>query len=270
MSENFPNDFVDFLVEPSRYRVSTDWKKGLVGWRIVLADDSWRELLNGNIEENFADFNICALPVAGASTIKMDDLEFLRDNDTQNTVIFEPRKQLESEVCIPRIKYSFSELSLKIELSLENISVFPIYWCPVIRVGLQLPWHKNSSLDQYTLCSRSKKRLTLNTDNVSLGSGKCPERLSLAGLEDNNILAITGIQDPKVAISTKNDEESVYVTLCGKYPNAHLGLRKTSDECCTELICMPNLPNTNAGDFSHHICVASKESAKFVIELSVF
>ncbi|MDE6432243.1 MAG: hypothetical protein K2L13_02500 [Opitutales bacterium] len=258
-----------FTVGPSQYHLLNDGTGTLAKWRIVLADDSWRELLNVRSNNVIADFNIRALPMIGLPKEQMEHLRFKQAERSTNSIVFELDNHDLCRTCIPRIKYVFSDLSFKIDLQLENISAFPIYWCPIIRLGLHLPWHENLSLDQYSLCSKSKKRLTLNRDYVILNSGKCPERLSLAGLEDGDVLAVSGIQDPKISINTKNEEESVRIALGGKYQNAYIGLQKTNNEYCTELLCMLDLPSDDDGDLSRCKCVTSEKSGDFSIELSV-
>lgn len=256
-----------FTIGPSEYRLFSRGGDDFVDWRIILADDSCRKLLREHPTNH--KFNICALPIVGLSAEQMENFSFVRVDHGENFVTFESASQ---NVCISRVRYQFFDLSFRVKLQLENLSNFPIYWCPAINLGLHLPWHENLSLDQYSIHSKSKRKLILNDDYAVLSSNKCPDRLSLAELEEksNNTLAITGMQDPKIAISTKNEEESVHVTLCGKHPDAYIGLHKTNDPYCTELRCMLDLPVEDAGDFSHYKCVASKKVGEFEIELSVF
>ncbi len=267
MSDILSENLNIFTVGPSHYRFAKD---RIVDWKIVLADNSCREVLNNESGGTICDFNVRALPIVGLPDIDTQNVALKKSNITSHSVTFELDDIDLCRICFPRIKYTFSDLSFKLEMELNNISTFPIYWCPIIRFQLHLPWHKTLSLDQYAIYSKSKKKLILNNEYTVLESGKCPERVQLVNMDSGNIIAITNIQDPKITITTKNEEELLYVTLGGKYPNACLGLHKTDTEYCTELLCMLDLPNSDdSTDFSHYKCVASKQVSNFVIELSV-
>lgn len=261
----------EFNVGPSKYRISQNGTN-VLDWRIILADNSWRRvILNTDLSaEQSYMFNVHALPIVGLASSWAEDVVFVRYHSDENSLTFGPKDTDSCHVCVPKISYHLSDLSFKIKMILDNLSTFPIYWCPVMQVRLYLPWHAFLSLDQYSLKSKAKKKISLSDDYVILESSKCLEKLQLTDIE-NNILAVTGFQDPKLSITTKNEEESIYITFSGKNPNACLGLKKTLIKNCTKLLCMADLPNTDdSSDWSRYKCIQSGQSDEFSIELSVF
>ncbi len=259
-------------VGPSRYRILNDGSANVVEWEIVLADNSCHKILNYNLNNSISGFhfNVRALPIVGLSAMSLDDLFFTMSECSCESTVFELSQSDLCNICLPNIRYSFYDLSLRVEMSLKNVSVFPIYWCPVIMLNLHLPWHKNLSLDQYVIHSKAKKKLVLNKEYTILESGRCSDKLPLRELDSGIIAAISNIQDPRVAITTKNEEETIYVTFNGKYPNACLGLSRSDTEYCTKLLCMMDIPEDEpSGEFLHHKCIPSGQTDTFAIELSV-
>ncbi|MDR3274231.1 MAG: hypothetical protein LBS87_02805 [Puniceicoccales bacterium] len=262
-------DMLQIDVGPSRYFISQDGSARLVGWQIGLADSSWRNVVSngGNFR---CQLNVRAMPVAGLREFEATDVEFVRCPDAGECVIFGPKDLEQCRMCVPKFSYKLLDLSVRIEMILDNIGTFPLHWCPVICVPIHLSWHDNLSIDQYFIRSKAKKKFILNNDLSVVESSKCSDKLPIA-LSEYSVLAVSGMQDYKVSIATKNGEETLSVIFCGKYPNAYFALKQTERCNCVELLCMPDLPCYDADfkDWPRYRCVQPSKSDSFTIELSV-
>jgi hypothetical protein len=257
-------------VGPSRYLIAQDGSARLLSWRIELADSSWRDVTS-DVANSSHRFNVRALPVVGLGESDESDVEFVHYHDSDNCVTFGPKNPELSSSYIPRISYNLSDLSIRLSVSLDNVCAFPLYWCPVASFSVHLPWHAAMPIDQYSLRSRAKKKFILNGDFSVMESSKCPNSFQINLPENGNILAVSGMQDSKVSLATQNEEETLSVIFCGKYPNAYCCLRETAVRSCTELLCMPDLPTTeeSSQDWLRHRRVQPGHSDTFTVELSI-
>ncbi|MDR0715754.1 MAG: hypothetical protein LBF25_03240 [Puniceicoccales bacterium] len=256
-------------VGPSRYFIARDGSANLMKWQIGLADASWRDIIfnDGNSKHQL---NIRAMPVAGLEEFDLAAVDFACSQNGE-VLTFEPKDSEQCSTCIPRVSYKLSDLSIHIEISLDNVGAFPIYWCPLICVPIHLPWHGGLTIDQYSIRSKAKKKFLLNNDLSVVESAKCAEKVPI-NLTQNSILAINGMQDYRASIITKNEEEALSVIFCGKYQNAHLALKQIKRNYYVDLLCMPDLPNYDAEfkDWLRYRCIQPNKSDSFAVELSAY
>jgi hypothetical protein len=253
----------------SRYIFAQDGSARLLRWQVGLADSSWRGIVSDQCNSR-CQLNVRAMPVAGLEEFEITDMEFVRYSGIGECLIFGPKDIRRCRTCIPKFSYKLLDLSVRIEMILDNIGTFPLHWCPVICAPLHLPWHGGLSIDQYSIRSKARKKFTLNDDFTVIESAKCADRLPIS-FPEGNILAISGIQDHRASIATKNEEETLSVIFCGKYPNAHFALKPTGKLGCVEFLCMPDLPSfdSNFKEWSRYRCIQPGKADSFAIELSV-
>ncbi|MDR2720891.1 MAG: hypothetical protein LBB15_01205 [Puniceicoccales bacterium] len=262
-------DVLQIDVGPSRYCFAQDGSARLLRWQISLADFSLRSIVSDQWNSR-CQLNIRAMPVAGLGEFEIDDVKFVRYHGTDKCLIFGPKNPEWCRACVPKFSYRLMDLSIGIEIMLDNIGTFPLHWCPVIRVPLCLPWHDDLSIDQYSIRSKAKKKFTLNDDLTVIESAKCADKLPIS-FPNENLMAISGMQDYRMSIVTKNEEETLSVILCGKYPNAYFALRRTEMVNCIEFLCMPDLPgcDANSKEWLCYRCIQPGKADSFAIELSV-
>ncbi|MDR2436088.1 MAG: hypothetical protein LBD33_02140 [Puniceicoccales bacterium] len=262
-------DVLQINAGPSRYYFAQDGSARLLQWQIGLADASWRDVISDQCNSR-CKLNIRAMPMAGLGEFEIDDVKFVRYRDVGECLIFGPKDPERCRTCVPKFSYKLMDLSINIGVILDNIGTFPLHWCPVICVPLHLPWHGDLSIDQYSIRSRAKKKFTLNDDLTAMESARCMDKLPIS-FPDGNLMAISGMQDYRASIVTKNEEETLSIILCGKYPNAYFALGPTGKPNCTELLCMPDLPDCNADsqEWLRYRCIQPGKTDSFAIELSV-
>jgi hypothetical protein len=210
------------------------------------------------------------MPVAGLEEFEVTDVEFVRYSEAGDRLIFGPKNLGRCHACIPKFSYRLLDLSVRIEIMLDNVGAFPLHWCPVICAPLHLPWHGNLSIDQYSIRNKAKKKFTLNDDLTVIESAKCADRLPIS-FSGENILAISGMQDSRISMATRNEEETLSVIFCGKYPNAYFALKPTGRLGCVEFLCMPDLPSYGSDfrEWSRYRCIQPGKMDSFAVELSV-
>ncbi|MDR1255938.1 MAG: hypothetical protein LBJ94_03400 [Puniceicoccales bacterium] len=267
--ENQEADILQIDVGPSRYFIAGDGSARLMGWQIGLADSSWRDVLFSGIGSQW-QLNARAMPVAGLGELAFADIEFVRYPAEGDCLAFGPKDSELCHPCIPKISYRLSDLSMRFEISLDNVGTFPLHWCPLIRMPIRIPWHSDLTLDQYSIRSKAKKKFLLNEDLSLIESAKCGDKIPVV-LPEGNVLAISAMQDYKASLVTKNEEEALSLIFCGKYPRAYFALRRGEKRGCVEFLCMPDLPNCDADfkDWSHYRCIQPNEGESFAVELSV-
>lgn len=111
-----------------------------------------------------------------------------------------------------RVKYTFSELSLKVDFELENKDGDPIPWSAGHHFYFAIPWHKGLSRSDYAINIPSKKAFYHQSDGKLVKT----QDLEFPASLDNEILMDrihTKLKSNKVTFGPKGGDEDMSITI---------------------------------------------------------